>query len=72
MEVTRLQFWDYSLYRDASGLGLTVDSFADAHHLNGEGASRFTSVFCDTVEAYRQGEDVSTRFFDTLEEIMKE
>ena len=63
-----LQFWDYSLYRDASGLGLTVDSFADAHHLNGEGASRFTSVFCDTVEAYRQGEDVSTRFFDTLEE----
>lgn len=63
-----LPFWDFTLYRDADAIGMEVDCFADAHHLNGEGAARFTQVFCDTVAAHQQGEDVSARFFSTLEE----
>lgn len=63
-----LQFWDFSLYKDAQAIQMEVDSFADAHHLNGVGAARFTAVFCDTVAAYQNGEDVSQRFFATLAE----
>lgn len=66
-----LPVWDFTLYRDAEAIHMAVDSFADAHHLNGQGAARFNRAFCDTVAAYRQGEDVSARFFGTLEEKLR-
>ena len=42
--------------------------FSDAHHLNGQGAEKFTAVLCDTIARENAGEDVSTLFYDTVEE----
>lgn len=63
-----LEFWDFTLYRDAGTLNMDVDAFADAHHLNGEGAERFTPVFCDVVKARESGVPLEDLFFSSLEE----
>lgn len=63
-----LEFWDFTLYRDAETLNMDVDAFADAHHLNGEGAERFTPVFCDVVKARESGVPLENLFFSSLEE----
>ena len=63
-----LEFWDFTLYRDTGALNMDGDAFADAHHLNGEGAERFTPVFCDVVKAREKGVPVEELFFPTLEE----
>lgn len=63
-----LEFWDFTLYKDAEKLGMDVEVFADAHHLNGEGAERFTPVFCDVVQARENGVPLEDLFFETLDE----
>ena len=63
-----LEFWDFTLYRDAEGIRMDADAFADAHHLNGEGAERFTPIFCDVVKARENGVPLEDLFFATLEE----
>ena len=61
-------YWDFSLYKDVDTLNLLVGDFSDAHHLNGQGAEKFTAVLCDTIAQENAGEDVSTLFYDTVEE----
>ena len=61
-------YWDFSLYKDVDTLDLLVGDFSDAHHLNGQGAEKFTAVLCDTIARENAGEDVSTLFYDTVEE----
>ena len=61
-------YWDFSLYKDVDTLNLLVGDFSDAHHLNGQGAEKFTAVLCDTIARENAGEDVSTLFYDTVEE----
>ena len=61
-------YWDFSLYKDVDTLNLLVGDFSDAHHLNGQGAEKFTAVLCDTIARGNAGEDVSTLFYDTVEE----
>ena len=63
-----LQYWDFTLFRDPDLLALEFDDFSDAHHLNGQGAEKFTTAFCQVVKAYKQGQDVDRFFYDTLEE----
>lgn len=63
-----LEFWDFTLYRDAESINMDVDAFADAHHLNGEGAERFTPVFCNVVKARENGVPAEELFFGSLEE----
>ena len=65
-------YWDFSLYKDVDTLNLLVEDFSDAHHLNGQGAEKFTTVLCDTITRDRAGEDVSALFFDTVEEKLSE
>ena len=47
---------------------MLVEDFSDAHHLNGQGAGKFTAVLCDTIARNAAGEDVSELFFDSVEE----
>lgn len=61
-------YWDFSLYKDVDTLDLRVGDFSDAHHLNGQGAEKFTAVLCDTIARETAGEDVSTLFYDTVAE----
>ena len=61
-------YWDFSLYRDVDALDLLVGDFSDAHHLNGQGAEKFTPVLCDTIARDKAGEDTSVLFFDTVQE----
>ena len=63
-----LEYWDFTLFRDTKLLPLSHAHFADAHHLNGSGAELFTSVFCQVAAQSAAGQDVSSLFFDTLEE----
>ena len=49
-------------------LPLGFDDFSDAHHLNGQGAEKFTAAFCTVVQAAESGQDPGEYFYDTLEE----
>lgn len=62
------EYWDFTLYRDNQTLDMQVEDYADAHHLNGQGAEKFTAVLCDTAARRAAGEDVTLLFFDTLSE----
>lgn len=61
-------YWDFSLYRKPKAMDLGGGDFSDAHHLNGSGAEKFTSLFCEVIAKDAAGEDVSTLFCDTVEE----
>ena len=63
-----LQYWDFTLFRDTRLLPLGFDDFSDAHHLNGQGAEKFTAAFCTVVQAAESGQDPGEYFYDTLEE----
>lgn len=60
-----LSFWDFTLYRE---IIVNFEDFCDAHHLNGQGARKFTDALCSVIEAEAAGEAVQDRFFPTLEE----
>ena len=59
------QYWDFTLYRDAF---VGFEDYADAHHLNGQGAEKFTQVLCDVMAEDEAGKDVQALFYETLEE----
>lgn len=59
------QYWDFTLYRQAF---VGFEDYADAHHLNGQGAEKFTEVLCGVMAADAAGENTQDLFFDTLEE----
>ena len=61
-------YWDFSLYKNVDALDLLVADFSDAHHLNGQGAEKFTTVLADTIAREAAGEDVAELFYDTVEE----
>lgn len=63
-----VQYWDFTLYRDAAALDLGTGDFADAHHLNGQGAEKFTAEFCRVAAQNDAGQDVQGLFYDTLEQ----
>lgn len=65
-------YWDFSLYRDRKMLGLGLEDFSDAHHLNGSGAEKFTAVLCDTIARDAAGEDTASLFCDTVEESLSQ
>lgn len=67
-----LEYWDFTLYKDNTALDMQVEDYADAHHLNGQGAEKFTAVFCDVAARRAGGEDVAPLFFDTLAEKLRE
>lgn len=60
-----IQYWDFTLYQQAF---VGFEDYADAHHLNGQGAEKFTEILCGVMEADAAGENVQELFFDTLEE----
>lgn len=62
------EYWDFSLYRDSATLGLGAEDFSDAHHLNGQGAEKFTAVLCDVIERAAAGEDTAPLFCDSVQE----
>lgn len=63
-----IEYWDFTLYRNTAELVLGEQDFSDAHHLNGQGAEKFTTVFCHVAKAAQAGENVSNFFYDTLAE----
>ncbi|WP_294500668.1 SGNH/GDSL hydrolase family protein [uncultured Gemmiger sp.] len=67
-----LEYWDFTLFRDTRLLQLGYDDFSDAHHLNGQGAEKFTAAFCEVVRARESGRDISGYFFDTLQEKLQQ
>lgn len=62
------EYWDFTLYRDNTALDMQVEDFADAHHLNGQGAEKFTAVLCEVIARRAAGEAVTPLFYDTLAE----
>lgn len=62
------EYWDFSLWRDTGTFSPGFEDYSDAHHLNGQGAERFTRVFCRVAAASEAGEDVNVFFFDRVED----
>lgn len=71
-EENNLEYWDFTLFRDTELLPLGFEDFSDAHHLNGQGAEKFTKAFCEVVQAEKSGQDVSGYFFETLAEKLQQ
>ncbi|MGN0984091.1 MAG: hypothetical protein ACI4OI_04535, partial [Gemmiger sp.] len=65
------EYWDFTLYKDLAALDMRAEDFADAHHLNGAGAQKFTTVLCDVMRRSDAGEDVAVLFYSTLEEKLR-
>lgn len=65
------EYWDFTLYKDIAALDMRAEDFADAHHLNGVGAEKFTAVLCDVMRRSDAGEDVGALFYSTLEEKLR-
>lgn len=63
-----LEYWDFTLYKDAAALDLSAEDYSDAHHLNGQGAEKFTAVFCGVAARAAAGQSVAEEFYPTLAE----
>lgn len=63
-----LEYWDFTLYKDAAALDLSFEDYSDAHHLNGQGAEKFTAVFCQVAARAAAGQSVAEEFYPTLAE----
>lgn len=59
-------YWDFSLFRDRAALGISIDDFSDAHHLNGAGAEKLTRTLADVIAADAAGQDTAALFYDTV------
>ena len=66
------EYWDFSLISDPSLLPLGKEDFSDMHHLNGQGAEKFTAAFCEVAARSAAGEDVSRFFCETVREKLAE
>lgn len=66
------EYWDFSLISDTSLLPLGKEDFSDMHHLNGQGAEKFTAAFCEVAARSAAGEDVSQFFCETVREKLAE
>lgn len=62
------EYWDFSLFADTELMPLAYEDFSDMHHLNGQGAEKFTAAFAQVAARSAEGEDVSGLFYDTVEE----
>lgn len=47
-------------------------SFADDQHLSGEGATKYTEMFCNLLHLYENGTDISDMFYKTYDDMEKE
>ena len=63
-----LEYWNFTLYRDAETLAILPEYYSDAHHLNYDGSQLFSRVFAQVAARSAAGQDVSALFCDTLEE----
>lgn len=59
---------DFNLLKDYSELFSTEESFHDEFHLSYIGAEAFNNRFCDVIEAYEAGEDISEWFYSSYSE----
>ena len=66
------QYWDFSLWRDADLFSPQFEDYSDAHHLNGQGAEKFTQLFCQVAAASEAGEDVTPLFYEDLEQKLEQ
>lgn len=62
------EYWDFSLYKDTAALDMVVQDFSDAHHLSGQGAEKFSRVFCAVAAQSASGEPVTDLFFETVQQ----
>lgn len=62
------EYWDFSLYRDAETLDIGTEDYSDMHHLNGQGAEKFSAVFAAVAAQSAAGQDVSGLFYDTVQQ----
>ena len=62
------EYWDFSLIADRELLPLGEEDYSDMHHLNGQGAEKFTAAFCEVASRSAVGENVSGLFCTTVEE----
>lgn len=60
--------FDFNLIKNYSSLFSSKYSFHDEFHLSETGVAEFTNLLCDTITAYRNGENTSERFFDSYAE----
>ena len=62
------EYWDFTLCTEAVGLELGTEDFSDAHHLNGQGAEKFTAAFCRVAADSAAGRPTGGYFYDTLDQ----
>ena len=62
------EYWDFTLCTEAAGLELGTEDFSDAHHLNGQGAEKFTAAFCRVAADSAAGRPTAGYFYDTLDQ----
>lgn len=48
------------------------NSFCDDQHLSGEGATKYTEMFCNLLHLYESGIDISDMFYKTYDDMEKE
>ena len=62
--------YDFNLLRERYALFSDRESFRDGGHLGRQGAETFTAVFAELMEKAERGEDISSAFYDSYEELL--
>ena len=60
---------DFNLLRNRFTLFSEETSFSNQDHLSLKGAQEFTPIYCQIMEQISRGEDVSSQFYDSYEEM---
>lgn len=64
-EEYNISYMNFNLYKGETGI--TVEDFKDAHHLNGQGAEKYTELFCNVVNEINNAgvavEDLFERYY---------
>lgn len=62
------EYYDFNLHKNKVHDFSQETDFFDSAHLSVHGAEDFSKIFCDTIKAVDNGEDVSERFFESYSE----
>ncbi len=66
------EFYDFNLIKNRYSEFDDSYSYADNSHMSEQGARTFTSIYCEIMKKVDVGEDVSSYFYDSYEDMLKE
>ena len=66
------ELYDFNLLKNRYMLFSDKSTFQDATHLNGAGAEKFTTQFCEIINSVDSGKDISNLFYSSYEEMKQD